>query len=35
MRLGPVIWWQAWVGVAAAAVAIFFWRKGLDSLRAP
>lgn len=29
-----VIWWQIWVGIAAAFAAVYFWRKGLRALRA-
>jgi hypothetical protein len=29
-----VIWWQVWVGVAFALVAVYFWRKGLRTLPA-
>ena len=29
-----VIWWQIWVGLAAAVVALVFWRVGLRGIRA-
>jgi hypothetical protein len=29
-----VIWWQIWIGLAAALVATYFWRRGLRSIRA-
>jgi hypothetical protein len=28
-----VIWWEIAVGIAAALVAIYFWRRGLRSIR--
>ena len=28
-----VVWWQVWVGLAAAALAVYLWRKGLRDLR--
>lgn len=31
---GGVIWWEIWVGIAAATIAFFMWRRGLRSLRA-
>src|SRR5215203_2586571 len=30
---GGVIWWQVFVGLSAAAMALFLWRKGLTSVR--
>ena len=30
---GEVIWWQIGVGAVATAAAVFFWRKGLQSIR--
>ena len=30
---GTVIWWQIWVGLAAAVVAGFAWRRGLRGIR--
>ena len=30
---GGVIWWQVAVGLSAAAMALFLWRKGLTSVR--
>jgi hypothetical protein len=29
---GGVIWWQVAVGISAAAMALFLWRKGLTSV---
>jgi MFS family permease len=28
-----VIWWQVWVGVAAACIAVYLWRTGLRDIR--
>jgi hypothetical protein len=28
-----VIWWEVWVGLAAAAVAVYLWRRGLRDIR--
>jgi len=30
---GGVIWWQVFVGLSAAAMALLLWRKGLTSVR--
>jgi hypothetical protein len=27
------IWWQVWMGLALACVAVWFWRKGLREIR--
>jgi drug/metabolite transporter (DMT)-like permease len=27
-----VIWWEVWVGIASAVIAIYFWHRGLRSL---
>lgn len=31
---GSVIWWEICVGIGAALVAVYFWRKGLQKIRA-
>jgi hypothetical protein len=28
-----VVWWEVWVGVAAACVALYFWRRALRDIR--
>jgi hypothetical protein len=30
---GSVVWWEVWMGFAAAAIAVYLWRKGLRDLR--
>jgi hypothetical protein len=28
-----VIWWEVWVGIGAALMAAYFWRRGLRAIR--
>lgn len=30
---GEIIWWEVWLGLAAACVAAYCWRKGLRDFR--
>ena len=30
---GGVIWWEVGVGLGAALLAVYFWRKGLQRIR--